>query len=38
MCCDHKNDKGIDGIYIDNETKEIILIQAKYRKCFKQSE
>ena len=29
--CDHKNDKGIDGIYIDHNNEEIHFLQAKIR-------
>jgi len=28
--CDHKNDKGIDGIYIDDEEEVIYLFQSKF--------
>lgn len=34
LVCDHKNDKGIDGIYIDKQSKEVILLQSKFRKKF----
>jgi len=29
--CDHTNDKGIDGVLVDEQTSEIILFQAKFR-------
>ena len=28
--CDHKNDKGIDGIYVDDEEEVIYLFQSKF--------
>jgi len=28
--CDHKNDKGIDGICVDDDSEEIYLFQSKY--------
>jgi hypothetical protein len=28
--CDHKNDKGIDGIYVDDEEEVIYLLQSKF--------
>ena len=34
LVCDHKNDKGIDGIYVDKQSKEVILLQSKFRKKF----
>lgn len=36
--CDHSNDKGIDGIYVDDETEEIFLFQSKYRESFRKTE
>lgn len=27
--CDKANDKGVDGIYVDNNTEEIIVFQSK---------
>ncbi len=32
--CDNTNDKGIDGIFIDINTKEIFLFQSKFRNNF----
>ncbi|WP_374969013.1 hypothetical protein [Terrabacter sp. BE26] len=29
--CDHSNDKGIDGIYVDHNNEEIHFLQAKIR-------
>lgn len=34
IVCDHKNDKGIDGIYVDDDSKEVILLQSKFREKF----
>ena len=34
IVCDHKNDKGIDGIYVDDDSKEVILLQSKLREKF----
>ena len=34
LVCDHKNDKGIDGVYVDKQSKEVILLQSKFRKKF----
>jgi len=34
LVCDHKNDKGIDGIYVDKQSKEVILLQSKLREKF----
>src|SRR3989338_9345987 len=28
--CDHKNDKGIDGIYVDDEEEVIYIFQSKF--------
>ena len=36
--CDHTNDKGIDGIYIDDQSREIIIFQAKFREHFTSKE
>jgi hypothetical protein len=38
LVCDHKNDKGIDGIYVDDDSKEIILFQSKLREKFNKGE
>ena len=38
IVCDHKNDKGIDGIYIDDDSKEVILLQSKLREKFNKGE
>lgn len=38
LVCDHKNDKGIDGIYIDEESEEVFLFQTKYRESFNKGE
>lgn len=38
LVCDHKNDKGIDGIYVDDDSKEIILFQSKLREKFDKGE
>ncbi|GAG09803.1 unnamed protein product, partial [marine sediment metagenome] len=38
LVCDHKNDKGIDGIYVDEETEEVYLFQVKYRETFKRAD
>lgn len=38
IVCDHSNDKGIDGIYVDDEINEIFLFQSKYRKNFSKGE
>src|SRR4051794_23611913 len=32
--CDHPNDKGIDGIYIDHNNEEIHFLQAKIRQSM----
>ncbi|UYN91814.1 MAG: hypothetical protein KIT70_10705 [Anaerolineales bacterium] len=32
--CDHSNDKGVDGIFVDDETEEIFIFQSKYRESF----
>lgn len=32
--CDRKNDKGIDGIFVDDNTQEIFLFQSKFYKSF----
>lgn len=29
--CDHSNDKGIDGIYVDHNNEEVHFLQAKIR-------
>lgn len=34
IVCDHKNDKGIDGIYVDDDSREVILLQSKLREKF----
>src|SRR5260370_31775990 len=33
--CDKKNDKGIDGIWVDEDSEEIYLFQAKYTAAAK---
>ncbi|MFC3812515.1 AIPR family protein [Lacihabitans lacunae] len=38
LVCDHKNDKGIDGIYVDKQSKEVILLQSKLREKFNKSD
>lgn len=30
LICDRKNDKGIDGVYVDDQTEEIYIFQSKY--------
>lgn len=36
--CDHSNDKGVDGIFVDDETEEIFIFQSKYRESFAKTE
>jgi hypothetical protein len=34
LICDKKNDKGIDGIYVDTDTGEIFIFQSKFHEKF----